>query len=181
MSEQLSLPFPEWRDIPGYEGLYQVSNTGLIYSLRLNKVLSLKPQKSGYVPVQLRKDGRGKHTRIHCLVMLAFVGPSELHVNHKNGIKTDNRLENLEYVTRSENLRHAVRVLGRKLGFKTKTLRDRIRGEQHGQAKLTEEKVREIRRLAESGISSPKIAAMFGTTRSNVRFIVKRKAWKHVE
>jgi hypothetical protein len=105
-----------WKDIPWYEGLYQVSNLGEIKSFKNNRwgigqENILKPQKntSGYLQIILNKQTY----RVHRLVMLAFIWESKLDVNHINWIKTDNRLENLEYCTRSENLKHSYRVLKR--------------------------------------------------------------------
>jgi hypothetical protein len=103
-----------WKDIAGYEGLYQVSNCGRVKSLNYNhtktdKVLCEKHHKSNYVTVVLCKNGVNKNKSIHILVASAFIANPNNYpcVNHKNGIKTDNRLENLEWTTKKENTRHA--------------------------------------------------------------------------
>ena len=102
-----------WKDIPSYEGLYQVSNLGRVKSLgnryhRHNEIL-LKPKKDkyGYHIVTLYKNSRPKCYSIHRLVMMSFVGKSNLTVNHKNEIKTDNKLDNLEYMTNKDNVRYS--------------------------------------------------------------------------
>lgn len=102
-----------WADIEGFEGLYQVSDQGNVRSLRTGKNLSTNSKTAGgYVPVQLHKNGKPKRTVIHRLVAAAFVDGEGPEVNHKNGCKTDNRAENLEWVTRSENVTHAYYELG---------------------------------------------------------------------
>lgn len=105
-----------WKDIPGYEGYYQVSNTGKVKSLdgyyKRKYPIILKPSlHRGYYRVVLCVDQNRKSIHVHQLVMLAFTGePNGLQINHINGIKTDNRLCNLEYVTQSENMKHAYRI-----------------------------------------------------------------------
>ena len=100
----------EWRDIPGFAGLYQVSNFGFVRSLNYKKlgvVKLLKPQlSSGYLRVFLHKDGKYYPRTVHSLVMLAFVGPPEPlkpHINHIDENKTNNVLWNLEYCDRKYN------------------------------------------------------------------------------
>jgi len=106
-----------WKDIPGYEGFYQVSSMGRVKSLprllknRYNNFLSkekfLTPIKnsSGYLWVKLCVGGE-KSFAVHRLVMLAFVGESDLVVNHLDLNKLNNRIDNLEYCTRRENVHH---------------------------------------------------------------------------
>ena len=103
--------FEEWRDIPGYFGLYQVSNFGRVKSLvgthRESRERILKPYKTkyGYLRVRLCKDGKVKQFYVHRLVAEAFIpNPDNLpQVNHKNENKTDNKVENLEWCTAKYN------------------------------------------------------------------------------
>ena len=95
-----------WKDIPGYEGLYKVSNTGKIFSVATNRELSVIQKKDGYTCISLcDKDHNKKQYRIHQLVAKAFIpNPNNLPmINHKNEIKNDNRVENLEWVTAQQN------------------------------------------------------------------------------
>lgn len=115
-----------WKDIKGFEGCYQISNLGNVRGLDrivLNsknieikikgKVLKQKSDKDGYKLVNLNVTGKGKITfKIHRLVALHFIEndcKEKTQVNHKNLIKNDNRVENLEWVTQTENQRHARR------------------------------------------------------------------------
>lgn len=102
-----------WKDIPDYEGLYQVSNLGRVKSsYKGGRILKPLPVRSGYLRVALTfYDGSIHFIPIHRLVLIAFSqNMGNMQVNHINGIKTDNRLENLEWVTRSENMRHAYKL-----------------------------------------------------------------------
>lgn len=101
-----------WKDIPGYEGLYQVSNDGRIYSLTSNRELSVIQKGDGYTCISLCDKNRvKKQYRIHQLVAKAFIpNPDNLPmINHKNEIKNDNRVENLEWVTAKQNSSYGTR------------------------------------------------------------------------
>ena len=130
-----------WKDIKGYEGLYQVSNLGRVRSLdrevkcrtsssgvSKRKGYILKPgiASNGYLMVALYNNKVQKCRTMHSLIAEAFIpNPDMLPcVNHKNGNRTDNRLENLEWVTYSENNYHAVRKLGRTSPWKGKFGKD---------------------------------------------------------
>ncbi len=94
----------EWMDIAGWPR-YEVSDDG-----RVRAKLKVRPTVNGYRTVQLCSPGRSKCLSVHSLVAEAFIGPRPdgAVVNHKNGNKADNRAENLEYVSRSENAKHAI-------------------------------------------------------------------------
>ena len=101
-----------WKDVEGYEGLYQVSNLGRVRSLYTNRQLKKISTSTGYHAVGLYKDGRSKRCSVHRLVAQAFLPNPERKatVNHKNGDKHDNCADNLEWATHEENQRHAVQT-----------------------------------------------------------------------
>jgi len=111
-----------WKDVVGYEGLYQVSNIGNVKRIAGSKSVNSKEKlltsqkiKKGYLRVALTKNSFVKWKLIHVLVLEAFLGKPDFckaQVNHKNGIKTDNTIENLEWCTQSENQKHMFYVLG---------------------------------------------------------------------
>ena len=118
-----------WRDIPDYEGLYQVSNLGRVKSLNYNhtkseRVLCNKKHKSKYLTVTLCKDGCKKNKSIHVLVATAFIQNNNNYpcVNHLDGDKGNNCVTNLEWCDHKQNIAHAIQhglanhhaMLGRK-------------------------------------------------------------------
>lgn len=114
-----------WKDIPGYEGYYQVSTFGRVRSVdrtvydSVGRVRHLKGQlkklsklNDGYIAVSLCLDGIEKHVQVHRLIAITFIPNSEHkpQVNHKDGNKTNNSVDNLEWVTAKENTEHASRT-----------------------------------------------------------------------
>lgn len=100
-----------WKDIQNYNGLYQISNLGKIRN-KSNKIMHTKPSKDGYVRILLCKDGKYKSHYVHILVAKAFIPnpTNKAEVNHIDANKSNNCVSNLEWVTRSENHYHAVKM-----------------------------------------------------------------------
>jgi hypothetical protein len=103
-----------WKDVPGYAGQYQVSNTGKVRNAKRGRELKPHTQGSGYKQTMLSVNGKRSHPLVHRLVAAAFIPNPENkpQINHKNGNKSDNRADNLEWCTMSENLQHRHKVLG---------------------------------------------------------------------
>lgn len=100
-----------WKDIKDYEGLYQVSNLGRVKSLYTNRILNPMKHTKGYLRVRLYKNSVASNQRIHRLVAEAFIPNPENkpQVNHIDENKTNNRVDNLEWVTNKENCNHGTR------------------------------------------------------------------------
>ncbi len=121
----------------------------------------------GYESAPLYLNGKCKSLLLHRLVLSAFTGPSELQVNHKNGIKTDNQLANLEWTTRKENKAHAI-----KLGLQD------FKGGNHPRAVLTNEQAARIKMLLASGTKGRVIASQFGIAEAIVSAIKHNRSYK---
>lgn len=171
----------EWRDIPEYEGYYQVSNLGRIKSLdrmvrhsmsRENAKLRLSPGQimlpdlshHGYYCVSLFKEGKRHVRELHTLIALAFLGkrPDAHHTHHINGNKIDNRLANLEYKSAHD---HGS---------------DHHYGENCHKAILTRDQVAEVRKLLNEGVYQKDIAKQFGVSRSTIGEIKRGASWKRI-
>ncbi|KKN59958.1 hypothetical protein LCGC14_0537080 [marine sediment metagenome] len=155
-----------WKDIKGYEGHYQISNIGRIKSLKRgkNRILKTPPNSKGYLLVGLTKNGITETKRIQRLVAICFIpNPyNKPEVNHKNGIKIDNRTENLEWATRQENVIHAVK-----------------NGLSH--AKINYKIAKEIRELyTTKNYSHAKIASKYNLCPTSITNIINYKIWKAV-
>ena len=161
-----------WRDIGGYDGLYQVSNCGRVKSFhngeRILK-LRLDNKGKGYLNVHLSRGGAAKNCAVHRLVAEAFVPNPEgkREVNHIDGNPQNNRVENLEWCTRSENVNHAVAWGLIKSG------------ENSPRAKLTSEQVRYIRDNPD-GLTQRQLAAVFGVSTTAIGRIQRGKRYKSV-
>jgi hypothetical protein len=172
-----------WKTIPGLPSIYEASSEGKIRRLQNTRPLisrwgghiickrypkkvlvCQKPSKKGY----LRHRINHKTHFAHRLIAITFIEnvKNAPQVNHKNGIKTDNRADNLEWVTNMENRTHAV-INGLV-----------AEGERCGNAKLNIESIAEIRKLYANGVSQKKIANNYGIIQQTVSVIVRYKSWK---
>ena len=108
----------KWKDVVGYEGYYEISNRGCVRTVKTGRIRKLGTSKSGYKRVKLRMAGTQELCSVHVLVLDAFVGMRNdgEQTNHKDGVKDNNRLRNLEWCTASENNLHKTRVLKRSVG-----------------------------------------------------------------
>lgn len=134
-----------WKDVKDYEGIYQVSNFGRVKSLdridckgqhRKEKIISQAFDEDGYLIGNLSKDRKRKSVRWHRVIYQSFhpIANLSLQINHKNGIKTDNAIENLEWCTNHENVLHAIQT----------NLRKPINGDKNTFAALSNSQVLEI-------------------------------------
>jgi hypothetical protein len=166
----------KWLCLPGYVGRYAVSDRGRVLSMNYRRsglpgLLSLDSLSNGYPLVTLTAGGKCRTWTVHVLVASAFLGPRPegMHVNHKDGIKTNNCASNLEYVTPLENIEHAFRT-----GLR------HTRGEKNSQAKLTASQVIEVHRMLRLGLTQREIGAHFGVCGTSVSNIKRGKKWSHL-
>ena len=167
-----------WRDIENYEGFYQVSNLGNVKSLNYHNTkqarILIKPLTiHGYERIALWKNGKAKKFFVHRLVAIAFIpNPyNKSQVNHINGIKTDNRVKNLEWATAQENKNHAI---------KTKLWQGQ-KGENNSSAKLTNDQVRKIREEyipRDENHNMYTLSRKYGVTPSKICDIIHYKTYK---
>lgn len=168
----------EWKSIMEIEGTYSVSNFGNIRRDKpakgavVGKIIKQKISNKGYSMINLCMNGKHRCFNVHSLVATAFIGyrPEKLQVNHKNCIKTDNHINNLEYATASENLCHAHKNGLMNLRF----------GSNHPKSKLTEEQVINIREEYASKPTLKSISEKYKIHKNTLLAILKRKTWKHV-
>lgn len=161
-------------DLPEFEDRYQISNNGNVYSKITSKILVRVYDSDGYTMVNLYKfkgDTRNKSKKIHRLVAQAFIpNPDNLpQVNHKNGVKTDNNIENLEWCTALHNTTHA-----NKIG-----LRNNL-GSNNPSAKLNENQVREIKIELTKEVSMYKLAKLFNVSQKTIWRIKNNIKWKQI-
>ena len=164
-----------WKDVVGYEGLYQVSNFGNVKSLgnefsRKERLLKLSPQSKGYLTIVLQKNATRKMVLVHRLVAEHFIDNTEskAQINHINGIKTDNRVENLEWVSHRENLNHAIK--------NNLTLK----GEENRNSKLKDVDVIKIHSLLQKGTATKELSETYNISYSTIYGIRTNIYWKHL-
>jgi len=168
------IPQERWLPIADYEGYYEISDRGRVRNVMdrkstfINRILNPRKDKDGYLLVNLYREGKRKTMKVHRLVMAAFVGecPDGKEVNHKDAVKANCCVGNLEYVSHRDNQHHAAMkgIMGR--------------GERNGCAKLTENDIHEIRWLLKTTkMTHAEIAELFGVIRATIGLIANRKNW----
>lgn len=176
-----------WKDIPGYEGYYQVSDLGRVRGIdrefirkdkwggtspfkRKGRIIKNKLNFHGKYFVTLSKNNKVKEWHVAKLVLLAFVGTpeSDQECCHRNDIQTDNRLVNLYWGTRKDNIRDKHR--NDKVAY----------GVRAGNSKLKDGEVWLIKKLLHNKIKKTTIAKMFKVTRQSIRHIELNNVWKHI-
>jgi hypothetical protein len=159
---------------------YEVSDCGRIRRLTPGKntqpglILKHRPDKDGYRKVTLTRESVQRGNFVHRLMWQSFNGPipAGLQINHKNGVKDDNRLANIELVTPSENTRHGFRSLGRR-----PVLNPQL-GSKNGRAKLSEKDLPEVHRLRAEGWSQQRIADRLGVDQTSISRVLLGQSWK---
>lgn len=169
----------KWVQIPGFP-LYEISDTGEVRSYNKRgkraaapRLIKLKRKPNGYYCVSLSRNGVDVYPHVHRLVLQAFVGscPDGMEAAHLNGIRSDNRLENLQWTTRKENRAH------KKL-HGTEPV-----GELRWNSKLTDDEVRLIRKLHAQGVTPYYIAKNYisKVDRNAIRAVLDGRTWAHVQ
>lgn len=148
---------------------YSVSNFGRVKNNKKNTILSPRDLR-GYKRVSLWYNGKANDHRIHRLVAEAFIPNIENkpEVNHKNGIRNDNRVVNLEWVTGNENAKHRAKVLNQG---------DTYKGSKNGNSVLSEEDIIEIRKSKKTKLE---LSEEYKVTFTNISRIINRKLWTHI-
>ncbi len=162
----------KWKAAPVYSR-HEVSDDGQVARIDIHgrspnlSRIKHAQKRNGYLAIKF-------HVYVHRLVWEAFNGtiPSGKEINHIDGNRANNRLSNLQLVTRSENMRHCHRVLSPSL--------NRVSGIKHHKAKLTPDDVMNILVLRQSGLSLKKIAQRYNVSDTAILLIFKGKNWRHV-
>lgn len=178
--------YEEWRPVVGWGDYYDVSNEGRLRrspgSPKIGRavpgrVLSLhgRIDDGGYRLAELSRNGRRVTKKLHRLIAASFLGvrPTRIQVNHKDGNKLNNRLDNLEYVTNQENMRHAIR-----LGLFDPSQAGRKRAGVG--MKLNAGDVMDIRSRVASGESRRAVASAYGLHVMTIGQIIRREIWRSV-
>jgi len=159
----------EWKPMFGYEDTYNISSMGKVQRRSSGRILIQVPDGDGYLKIRPCQSSVARTKYIHRLVAKTFLGaaPEGYVVNHVNGVKTDNRLVNLCYVTQKENVQHAIR-LGLREAAPTAT--------------LSKAQIIQIRRLSQDPKNTPaKIAKRMNLSYRVVRGVVVGKTYKNIK
>lgn len=169
-----------WVNLPGFEDYYEISTKGQIKrkskqrkrGFYKEKILPLRKSSYGYYEVVFHIDNKRYKFLLHRLLAMTFIPNPENkpEVNHKNGIRTDFNLENLEWCTRQENQKH-----------KNEILKSHNKGERHPLAKLKESDIYDIHELYKKGWSMAELSRKYNVLDTTIFKIVKGITWAHLK
>ena len=158
--------------------MYSVDTMGVVRNIKTGKVIKGIDNGFGYLQVFIKhSDGEFYHKRVHRLVAEAFIKNPEnkKDIDHINNDRSDNKLENIRWATRSENIQHAMNQ------NRMAVSNGAYKGIGHPQSKLTDKDVLEIKELlSKKELTQKEIAEMFGVTPSNISYIKLGRSWSHV-
>lgn len=168
MKDKVDTEVELWKD---FQGHYQVSNLGNVWSNRTNKMILPFTDKDGYLRFKVTSNGKRKHWFVHRAVAVAFLPNPDGKpcVNHDDGNKKNNSLYNLEWMTHSENMKHAIE----------KKILKPVFGERNGNAKLKNKEVVIIRELYKKQIET--LAIKYKVSKKTIRNVIQKKYWKNVK
>lgn len=169
-----------WKDAKGYEGIYEISNKGVIRNVHTGKLIYGTINSRGYVRASLTKNGFKKNVSVHILVAQSFVDNphNKPYVNHKDGIRTNNDANNLEWCTQKENVNHAIET---GIWWTNSKNPKRKRDNHKLPDKLTDDQVRDVRNNYDgSSESIHKMANKYNVPYNRVYKIVKYLTYKTV-
>lgn len=193
-----------WKPLDFTQGVYGVSSFGRVrryansilrkpgrpWNLNRNSLpIMMQQQRTtrDYMSVRLMVDGKSRTFMVHRIAAHAFIGPCpgpKIEVNHKDGVKTNNRVENLEYCTHQENIRHAARLGLIPTGERRRLLNIKhcLRGERHQDAKLTEDDVRRLRADYTGAYGEmTQLARRYNMSANAMKKMIQGRSWSHVK
>ena len=159
-----------FKQIP-IEKNYEISPDGIIRNIKTKKIKSQYIGSTGYYMITISHNNKSKPHRVHRLLMITYKENPKNYkeINHIDGNKLNNSIDNLEWCDHLANMKHAFMM-----GLTNNT------GEKNGMAKLRSENIPVIRKLLNDGLSQYKIAKIFNVSRSTIMNIKNRGQWKHV-
>lgn len=166
-----------FKTIPKYKGRYMINEKGEIFSLIRNRYLTPCINRSGYIEsILIDKNGKRKNVKWHRAVAYTFLKKiiGKNSINHINGIKTDNRVENLEWCTTSENAIHAIKILHKHFGPQKGIMPSQL----ISRRKLNKKDITKIKKMLVDGLKGKEIAKLYNVSDQAIYDIKNGRCWQ---